>query len=286
MNDDNFYGCLALAAILAFLVLGYKVVSWLAGLWSFLLGLLGVVLALGIVAVLAFVAYAVIAHMIEVFDRKQLVAARERESFLKSQEAVTFMEEHLAPCLVIDSNIWMNDDYDSFFTLVEDCLQARGGRLKLPGVQLDEITRIKTGSEYGTPRSRAARLAFSRIEHLQKKGLLEVDSISKDASCRAYADPEIIDILTRASSEGVECALVTDDVELRVRVRQHLGNHGKAAWKIMDTAKMLDLATAYGKHREGLGSQEGQHSGTTHAVLSETGDGETPEEQVTLSHDR
>ena len=156
--------------------------------------------------------------------------------------AIENFSQHLTPCLVIDSNIWMNEAYDGFFLLLAASCAHHHYTLTLHGSQFDEIVNIKKRGRYGGTKSTRARTAIQRIEELQKMGFLAIDRLSREAASDAYADPALIDLLVSNARKGLECTFISDDRELRVRVRQHLKDVPNSNWHILEMASLSHLS--------------------------------------------
>ncbi len=113
--------------------------------------------------------------------------------------------------LIIDSNIWMDEDLDVFFKYFIKCCQKNNYHLLFTSEQLNEIEHTKNRF----PR----RVALRRIEHLQKIGCLIVEQTRRDDDNRSiYLDPIIIRLVRDATRAGQACTLVTNDRLLRIRV--------------------------------------------------------------------
>ncbi|AHF93944.1 hypothetical protein OPIT5_01230 [Opitutaceae bacterium TAV5] len=166
-------------------------------------------------------------------------------------------------CFIIDSNIWMNEDYDSFFVFLKEWCENCKHSIVLFGEQFDEISNIKKGTVYREDRNRRSRLAINRIEYFQKLSLLNITPISMDAKIGAYADPVIVKIITSEARKGNQCTFISDDKELRIRVREHLKMYAKNKWNIVEIEDTLadfelfdiaaslvpaGLATVHGSH--------------------------------------
>jgi len=136
--------------------------------------------------------------------------------------------------MIIDSNIWMNEDYDSFFACMRLACIKKEYRIDLFGVQFDEMANIKKACSYGEVRNKRARLAINRIEDFQKEKLLNIVPVTLDAKRGAYADPVIVKVLATKSREGKECTLFSNDKELRVRARQVLADYSEADSSIIE----------------------------------------------------
>lgn len=141
----------------------------------------------------------------------------EAKLFIKSFESE--WSEKLCNLVVIDSNIWMNYDYDDLFNSLELYLSKSNHVIKIPQVQFDEIVNLKN-LPYGNVKSKLARCALSRIERLQNSNVIKIIPLGFDAEKDAYADPEIIKLLIEATDEYKNLALITDDRELRIRANQ------------------------------------------------------------------
>ena len=177
-------------------------------------------------------------------QRKRLAIEAEKTRKLEyANEQITKFEKWLTPVLVIDSNIWMNESYDSFFRCLHWACLRKKYKVELFGVQFDEISNIKKAVSYGDPRNSRARTAINRVERLQKAGFLNVTPITIDSARGAYADPTIVKILAQKSREGRECTLFSDDKELRVRVRQNLMNNAEADWTIVELESYIGTCT-------------------------------------------
>ena len=172
-------------------------------------------------------------------SRQQEEKSRQREIKSKAKTFLKSFSKLLTECFVIDSNIWMNENYDAFFDVLEEECNKNNYTLALFGPQFDEMTNIKKSSDYGDDRNRRARIAINRIETFQKIGRLNIKPVSVDSKKGAYADPLIVKLLTTQARNGLECTFISDDKELRVRVRQHLNDNAKGTWKIVEIEDLL-----------------------------------------------
>ncbi len=182
---------------------------------------------------------ALIFHIYKVIDDEKHYKKCRKESREKAEQILSEFRKFLTPCLVIDSNIWMNEGYNSFFLLLDYACAAHKYKLSLFGVQFDEISNIKKKSKYGKGKGASARLAINRIEEFQKQNKLNISPIAVDASPGAYADPVIIKILVAQAKKGIACTFISDDKELRIRVRQHLTDLGVSNWSIVEMDSMM-----------------------------------------------
>lgn len=162
----------------------------------------------------------------------------EREKLLKFQKQIT------AQILVLDSNIWMNGESNSnaFFETLASICQEEQRTILMYGDQYDEICNIKKRrSEDET----AARRAISRIDNFKEKGLVKIEDMKPDARPRAYADPVIVMRLTSQAKNGASCTLITNDTELRTRVRQLLEDSSASDWHVAGLEEFQKGCDAY-----------------------------------------
>lgn len=161
------------------------------------------------------------------------------------QKAIAFLQNLTSsPALIVDSNIWMNPGYDPFFQALEDCLRATRGSLTLYGPQFDEICNVKRKTAYGTPSNRGARCALNRIERMQTSNLLHIEPLSIDAEPRVYADPLIVKLIVTHAKKGTSIAFLSDDMELRIRVRG-LASNGPGKLQIIEGKDFLPICRDY-----------------------------------------
>jgi hypothetical protein len=182
-------------------------------------------------------------------------AAAKRETELLCAEGQKtlelFRDKLLTTHLVIDSNVWMNKEYDPFFSTLSHLLKEFNYQLVLYGPQFDEICNIKRKESYGTERDRSSRLATDRIEQFQKEKLLRIVQLTRTARKRAYADPLIVDVLLSVAEEGKRVCLISDDRELRIRVRQYVPDSAliMGADELLSGCQAFLVAKAHGTLR-------------------------------------
>lgn len=145
-----------------------------------------------------------------------------------------FADNILVECLVIDSNIWMNQQYEVFFKALKIAAQEMKFKIALPGAQFDEICNIKQRTGYDEPKNQRARLAINRIEQALKEDWLRINSISIDADKTAYADPVLVKIIRSAVKVGQRVCFLSDDVELRIRIRAQMADLTPEKWNIVE----------------------------------------------------
>ena len=156
---------------------------------------------------------------------------------LEGQIALDFLrKEVLIRGLVLDSNIWMDEKYENFFAVL-DWLGKQGygvdpsRRLALPRVQFDEICLKKSSTEFGTPANLAARIALDRIERLQTRRMVSVDS-SFEAK-REHGDPALLKLMSSMATAKTPICFISNDVEFRIRAREILGNFPSSPSKLV-----------------------------------------------------
>ena len=178
-------------------------------------------------------------------EEARQAAERARQEVERAQKIAYATEQlrrfsnWLTQVMIIDSNIWMNENYDSFFHSMRLACISKKYKIELFGLQFDEIANIKKSVNFGEAKNRRARMAINRIEEFQKADILRVIPITIDAKRGAYADPLIVKVLATKSREGKECTLFSDDKELRVRARQFLADHSEADFKIIEVENYL-----------------------------------------------
>lgn len=127
-------------------------------------------------------------------------------------------EHFLVDCLLIDSKVWMSDECGSFFYVLEQACREKGGyKLVMDAEQLDEMR--GGGAVDQSPR---AKLAVERIEQLQSKGLLAVSEAGLVSDPALADEPLVIRQMDSAIRSGRVTTFVTDDRDMRIRVRKYL----------------------------------------------------------------
>ena len=159
----------------------------------------------------------------------------------RKRACLQYVAEHLlVDCLIIDTNIWMNDEYGCFFYVLEEaCREKQGYKLILDAEQFDEICNLGKSTEYGAERSQRARLAVERIEQLQKKGLLTIPSARFDAKRVTCGDPLAVQLVDAAAKEGKTVALVSDDRDLRIKVRKYIYKSGRGKIGVVNIESII-----------------------------------------------
>jgi hypothetical protein len=159
-------------------------------------------------------------------------------SFKKS---MAFLRENLfLDCLIIDSNIWMDDrpEYENFMSVFRFLLKSFSICYIFYGPQFEEICIIKKRTEYGEPANQRSRAAIKRIEILSKENLLEITPVNFELEYPGHVDPLLIKLLLMDAKKGKSVALLSNDIELRIRAREKLKEHNANYYRIL---KMDDL---------------------------------------------
>ena len=181
--------------------LGDPLVWYIANYWQY-------ILSLGILAVPA------------IISRSAEPNSEDELPVKNSQDPCVCLLDNLANNLILDSNIWMNASLDEFFTRLSRELSRSSRQLVLFGPQFDEICNIKDRKPFASQKGRLARLALARIERMQMVGLLDVQAIDFETDKSAFADPKIVMLVSDLTKAGKDVFFVSDDRELRIRVRQ------------------------------------------------------------------
>ncbi|MDB4442219.1 hypothetical protein N9219_02240 [bacterium] len=157
------------------------------------------------------------------------------------KKSMTFFRKNLfLDCLIIDSNIWMDDrpQYDNFISVFRFLLKSFNIRYIFYGPQFDEICNKKKRTGYGESANRRSRTAIKRIDKLSDENLLEITQINFESKYPGHVDPLLIKLLLIAAKKGKSVTLLSNDVELRIRAREKLKEHNVDDYKIL---KMDDL---------------------------------------------
>lgn len=172
--------------------------------------------------------------------RKKRQQQRAKLEVLLKQAVADYRDKELNWCkslceynvVILDSNVWMNQDLDSLFETLRSSFKKTGNVLDMFSWQYDEICNVKKKSEYGSESSSGSRTALSRIERLQSENVLHIPDITVDSNTKPYADPLIIDAVVDAARNGQSVAVITDDVELRIRLKESLKNQNATDWRV------------------------------------------------------
>jgi hypothetical protein len=153
-----------------------------------------------------------------------------KESLKKScSESMRYLKENFfRECLIIDSNIWMNDapEYNQFISIFRYLLRRLKVHYKFYGPQFEEIINIKTNTSLENPKNRGSRVAISRIDELSSENLLSIMPINVEFKHPDHVDPLLVRLLLMNAMKGESATLLSDDNELRVRAREKFKEYG------------------------------------------------------------
>ena len=151
-----------------------------------------------------------------------------------------FREDVLLDSLIVDSNIWMDDNpqYENFIIVFRFLLIQFNICYTFYGPQFDEICNIKKRTEYGESANQRSRTAINRIDKLSDQNLLQIAQINFESKNPGHVDPLLINLLLMDAKRGKSVSLLSNDVELRVRAREKLKEHNFNYYRIL---KMDDL---------------------------------------------
>ena len=244
---------LALVATFVFLVVGQPATVFLLKYWKFLTFLGVILLPLGIwylwnrwkannlqrqAGISWEVREAALRRQIE--EDARLEPGRRATIKSAALETLSILRDAVASdFLILDSNAWMNEGFDSFFQALRRCATETQKQLVLSVPQFNEICSRKRTTAADDPVNRRARLAINRIEQLQKEGLLRIAKAPTDFMKDPHADPLEVSILIAEAKPANSIHFISDDEELRIRVREFLRKHPADRWKVLDFAALL-----------------------------------------------
>jgi hypothetical protein len=180
-------------------------------------------------------------------DERRLQQEENEQTIL---EINSYFEKYiLKDTILLDSNIWMNPDYESFFITLREQLKNQDKKLVLYGPQFDEICNIKKRTGYRTIQNRLSRLAINRIEEFQINNLLKIKPLTIDAEKRAYADPLIIKMVLGLLDNNEKVVFISDDKELRIRMRG-FSEEKKNNCVVVPGKDLIDKSKSYCKIKE------------------------------------
>ena len=175
----------------------------------------------------------------------------EEERRQKEEDSRTILEINsyfekyiLKDTILLDSNIWMGPEYESFFIFLREQLRSNDKKIVLYGPQFDEICNIKKKTYYKTPKNVRSRIAINRIEDFQLNELLTIKPLTIDAERGAYADPLIIKMVLGLLENNEKVVFISDDKELRIRIRG-LSEDKKKNCVVVPGTDLIDKAKSY-----------------------------------------
>ena len=184
----------------------------------------------------------------DIVKGKELERRSEKERIKKYQSisasykrSMGFLRENLLlDSLIIDSNIWMDDrpQYDNFITIFRFLLMHLDIRYTFYGPQFEEICNIKFRTVYGESANKKSRIAINRIDKLSDENLLRITPVNIELEYPGHVDPMLIKLLLMDAKKGKNVALLSNDVELRIRAREKLKEFNVSYYRIL---KMDDI---------------------------------------------
>jgi hypothetical protein len=196
-------------------------ISWIYWIWFIIQVRVTYGLGLLVTAVLIVLFPVLVITIVGVIQSK--LEKRKKERVFT--EIVEYLEEYiLLDRIIIDSNIWMNKEYDSFFDMFLVILKVYNKKIELLDVQFDEICNIKSKNSYDSQQGASARCAIGRIEKFQCEDLLSNTNLKIDSQKNAYADPILIKCALKYIEDGTKVTIISDDAELRIRTRSFAGD--------------------------------------------------------------
>jgi len=169
---------------------------------------------------------------------------QEAKDLLKKScsESMRYLKEKFfRECLIIDSNIWMNDapEYNQFISIFRYLLRCLKVHYKFYGPQFEEIINIKTNTSLENPKNRGSRIAISRIDELSSENLLSITPINVEFKHPDHVDPLLVRLLLMNTMKGESATLLSDDNELRVRAREKLKEYGINNYLIFNMSDIM-----------------------------------------------
>ena len=244
---------LVLVATFVFLVVGQPATAFIVAYWKLLT-------FLGLIIVPLLVWYLWHRWQTNTLERKAELSWEVREAALRRQieedarlepgrraaiksaalETLSVLRDAVSSdFLILDSNAWMSETFDAFFQALRRCATETQRQIVLSVPQFNEICSRKRTTAADDPVNRRARLAIYRIEQLQKEGLLRIAKVPHDFAKDAHADPLEVSILIAEAKPANSIHFISDDEELRIRVREFLRKHPSDRWKVLDFASLL-----------------------------------------------
>ena len=140
--------------------------------------------------------------------------------------------------LILDSNAWMNEGFDAFFRTLRRCATEMQKQIVLAAPQFNDICSRKRTTAADDPVNRRARLAINRVEQLQKEGLLRIAKAPVETPANTHKDPLEVSILMAEAKPANSIFFISDDEELRIRVREFLRKHPADRWRVLDFSSL------------------------------------------------
>jgi hypothetical protein len=179
----------------------------------------------------------------EIYQIDILITNFRNECAAKANEDCRTVFEMLTSYLIIDSNIWMNEEYDMIFDWISVVAKRENLTLRMLSSQFDEICNIKNKkTSPDGAKEASARLAIKRIYRCRDRGILKIEKIGINPDRKAYADPKILDALV--SADQPKKVIVTDDIELAIRATELLSGSCThySGLDLLHTCESLNIA--------------------------------------------
>lgn len=119
--------------------------------------------------------------------------------------------------ILIDTNIWLEPGLHRMLRLLATAATSNQRPLTMIGAEFEEIVRLKGARE--PDRASKARQALRFVEHLLTENILSIERIPFENVRGAYFDRVAQQVTARELSRGRRVAIITDDTELRIRLR-------------------------------------------------------------------
>ena len=155
-------------------------------------------------------------------------------------------KERLSSLLIIDSNIWMNEEHEALFEELEWVMERYLNTIKMSSIQFDHIVNLKHLSD-NNPQSTLGQYAFARIEKLQTPGLIDI--IPMQVAASEHVDSDVIPFLVEVSKIHPTTTLLSDDKALVVRASQIMNDQSASDFMSIIGA---DLYSSINNYRENL----------------------------------
>ncbi len=158
--------------------------------------------------------------------------ARQLESQDKAQRELKVFFAGDCP-LLIDSNVWMNQDNEHALQGFFDHVVAPNRkRVVMVGEQLEEIDRRRKSVRQGDPNPdasmAAARHAVRTIEKHVASGWMKVTEVKDKKASRDFDSYALNTLIAPTLARGAKIMLITDDTGFNIRVHSSLNSESKA----------------------------------------------------------
>lgn len=154
----------------------------------------------------------------------------------KTEDRKNNLARNLQSCagiLLLDTCVWENAEYsDLFDTLQSMCVEQNRKISILREVYLEIINHGNTEDAEAQARSRAAKRFIERLITNDCVNI-EDDAISNtEKHNQVYADPAMLKFALTCAEKGSECTIITDDRDLRIRIKSQLNKIKSSSVKI------------------------------------------------------